>query len=96
MPPPLTAEFPEMVELVTVTVELVPLPPPMPMPPLKIPPPKPPAILPEMVELVTVREPLFKKAPPLPELSTLSLLTSSVRKVFAPETLTPEMLRLPF
>ena len=47
MPPPLAdAEFPEMVELVTVTVEeLV----------LKMPPPEIPAVLPDMVELMTVR-----------------------------------------
>ncbi len=40
------------------------------------------AVLPEIVELVTVRVPELLKAPPLPE-------------VFAPETVTPEMLRSP-
>ena len=51
-------------------------------PSLRIPPPAKPAVLPAMVEWVTERVPEFKKAPPLPV-------------VFAPETVTPEMLRLP-
>ena len=50
---------------------------------LKMPPPLPPsAKFPEMVELETVRLPELLKAPPIPE-------------VFAPVTVTPEMLRLP-
>ncbi len=51
-------------------------------PSLRIPPPAKPAVLPEMVEWVTERVPEFKKAPLLPV-------------VFAPETVTPEILRLP-
>ena len=46
------------------------------------PPPLPLAEFPEMVELLTVRMPELLKPPPLPE-------------VLAPETFTPEMLRLP-
>lgn len=50
---------------------------------LKMPPPPPlPATLSEMVESVTVSVPLLLKAPPAPE-------------VFAPETVTPEIVRLP-
>ena len=47
-----------------------------------MPPPTEPAVLPERVELVTVRLPELLKAPPLLE-------------VFAPETVTPEINRLP-
>jgi len=101
MPPPeMAAEFPEIVELVRVAV----LPPALKMPPpssmgaellfkvelervrvplLLMPPPAPPVdMLPERVELVTVRMPELSKAPPLPG-------------DFAPETVTPEMERLP-
>ena len=49
---------------------------------LKMPPPFKAEEFPEMVELVTVRVPELLKAPPLPE-------------DFAPETVTPEMVRLP-
>ena len=41
------------------------------------------AVLPEIVELVTVRVPALSNAPPLPE------------ALFAPETFTPEMEKLP-
>ena len=88
--------FKEIVELVTVTIP----------PELRIPPPAKPEALLEMVEWVTVRVPEFKKAPPsapavLPEM--VEWVTERVpafekapsRVVFAPETVTPEMLRLP-
>ena len=101
MPPPCkVAKFPEIVELsrVKVAPKGLKIPPPSPfaavlpemvelvmvrMPPLlfRMPPPVV-AELPEMVELETVRVPELLKAPPLPE-------------VFAPETVTPEIERLP-
>ena len=102
MPPPVDAELPEMVELVTVRVPELRMPPPLPLDAelpemvelvtvtvpwfkFKMPPPLPlDAELPEMVELVTVRVPALKKPPPpKPEV------------IFAPETVTPEIERLP-
>jgi hypothetical protein len=50
---------------------------------LKIPPPKSPTVLPEMVELETLRVPTLLNAPPLPVV------------IWAPETVTPEIERLP-
>ena len=98
MAPPLGPEFPERVELVIVVVPWLRIPPP-PKPAvlpeivelitvrllpelLRIPPPPCDTVLPEIVELVTVRVPELSKAPP-------SLM------LFAPETITPEMVKLP-
>ena len=99
MPPPMVvALLAENVELLKVEVlfELLKTPPPkfaelperveletVRAPLLKIPPPKSPTVFPERVELETVRVPELLKAPPFPE------------EIFAPETVTPEMLRLP-
>ena len=97
MPAPKTALLPESVELETVTVPLVLLMPPpkfpelperveletVTVPPVLLMPPQKFAELPERVELETVRVPKLLKAPPLPE------------ALFAPETVTPEMVKSP-
>ena len=81
MPPPFVAVFPEIRELLTVRVPLVLLKMPPPRPELFAPIPD--TTLPDIVELVMLRVPELLKPPPLPE------------EIFAPETVTPEMLRLP-
>ena len=81
MPPPFVAVFPEIRELLTVRVPLVLLKMPPPRPELFAPIPD--TTLPDIVELETVRVPELLKPPPLPEV------------IRAPETVTPEMLRLP-
>ena len=73
-----------------------------------MPPPLPGVELPETVELVTVRVPPFQMPPPpllpatLPEMVELEMLRVPLLEkpppwleVFAPETVTPEMVRLP-
>ncbi len=50
------------------------------------------AVLPEMVELETKRVPALLKAPPLPP---RLLNARPLPEIFAPETVTPEMVRLP-
>ena len=96
-PPAVPAVLMEKVELVTVRVpNKLKMPPPaktaellervvlvrLRVPLLSMPPPFKAEEFPEMVELVTVRVPRLLKAPPLPE-------------VCAPETVTPEMDKLP-
>ena len=95
LPPP--AILPEMVELVMVRV-----------PVLEMPLPRPTAVLSEMVELVTVRMPPLLKMPAPPPVEVLLLMVELVMVrvpkllkapplpvIFAPETVTPEMERLP-
>ena len=103
MPPPRFAELFESVELEMLRIPEVKIAPPplvplgkaelfesvelemLRVPELAIPPPEVETAvveLPEIVELLTVRVPELLKPPPLPE-------------VFAPETVTPEMVRLP-
>ena len=96
MPPPVIAELPEMVQLVTVEVPEAPLriPPP---PPLKL------AVLPEIVELDMERVPRLKIPPPLPcvavlpemvELETFRVLPGALKKPVLPNEILPEIVEL--